>query len=102
MERLPKERNPLLLFLGITGIIGLSAYVNIVTPDSLFAIVGFFLLLGASLGLLGLYAFRRKRHAILLAVGMTLYLALRYLGLKHPLYAILLTASVIALEYLWK
>lgn len=102
MERLHKERNPLLLFFGITGIIVLTAYINIVSPATIIHIAGFFLLLFLSLVLLSKYTFLNMRHAVLLAGGISLYLLLRYLGLRHPLYAVLLLASVIALEYLWR
>ncbi len=102
MDRLHHARNPLILFFGITCLIALSAYVNVISPDSLVTIIGFFLLLGLSIGFLGFYALRKRRHALLLSFGVCLYLVLRFVGLKHPLYAVLLVASVIALEYLWK
>jgi len=98
MERRPKERNPLLLFLGVTGLIVLFAYVNVVAPETLVHIIGFFLLLTVTVWFLGIYVFRHKRHAVLLVTGIAFYLALRYLGLKHPLYAVLLIASIAALE----
>ncbi len=102
MDRHKTKRNPLLLFLGLTGIIGLSAYVNIVAPASLPAVLGFFALVAASLWLLLSYALVCKRHTLLITGGVLLFLFLRYVGLKHPLYAILLLASVFAAEFLWR
>ncbi len=102
MERLKKERNPLILFLGLTGLIVMSAYVNIFPPDSLTHILIFLVILAVSLGLLCSYVFRKTRHTVLITLGVMLYLVLRYFGLRHPLYAVLLFASIIALEYLWK
>ena len=102
MDRHKRERNPVLLCLGVSGLIGLSAYVNAFPPDSPFILAGFFSLLATSIGLMGAYVFRRTRHAVLLAVGLSLYLFLRYLGLRQVFYVILLIASIIALEYLWK
>lgn len=102
MERHKRERNPIFLFLGASSIIVLSAYVNAFSPDTPVILTGFFLLLTVSIGFIGAYFFRRRRHAILLAVGVSLYLFLRYLSLRQPFYLILLIASIIALEYLWK
>lgn len=102
MERHKRERNSVFLFLGASGVIVLSAYVNAFPPDSPIILAGFFLLLATSIGLIGAYIFRRTRHAILLAIGVSLYLFLRYLGLRQPFYLVLLIASIIAIEYLWK
>lgn len=102
MERFHKSRNPLLLFLGVTGLILLTAFINIVPPYSIGAIAVFAIIFTATLILLGLYAIRRVRHVLMLTFGIIIYLVLRYLGLRHPLYAVLLAASIAALEYLWK
>lgn len=102
MERLHKPRNPLLLFIGVTGLILLAAFINIVPPDSVAALLVFFLVFITTLILLGLYIIRSLRHALILTFGIVLYLILRFFGLRHPLYAVLLIASLVALEYLWK
>lgn len=102
MERLHKPRKPLLLFFGVTGIIALMAYINIIPPDSAAAILTFALLLAATIILLGLYTIRNIRHVLLFTAGLLIYLALQFFGLRHILYAILLVASIVALEYLWK
>lgn len=102
MERQKKQRNPFMLFTGLTGLIGLSAYVNIVPPDSFMSLTGFFLLFIIAVTALLFYVMQHMRHAMLISAGMTIYLILRLLGLRQPLYAVLLLASIIALEYLWK
>lgn len=102
MERLHRPRNPLLLFFGITGVIALAAFVNVVPPDSIAAILGFALLLAATIILLGLYTVKNVRHVLLFTIGLLTYLALQFFGLRHILYATLLVASVVALEFLWK
>ena len=102
MERIKAPRNPLLLFLGITGIILLSSLVNIFPPDTVYSLAAFFALLIISAYFLGMYTFRRRRHAFLLVLAVTMFFGLRLVGLKHGLYTILLIASILALEYLWK
>lgn len=102
MDRKNHSRNPTTLFLGITGSIALAAYINITPPDTGVSLLGFFILLITTLLLLGMYFIGSLRHTIVLTFSVTLYLILRYIGLRHPLYPILLVASVIALEYVWK
>jgi len=100
MEKAKNPRNPFLLFLGLTGFIAITAYVNILSPDTVFTIGGFFVLLMLATELVSLYILQNARLATLLTLGITVYLGLRFLGLRQPMYAILLAASVIALEYL--
>ncbi len=102
MDHAHSPKNPLILFLGITGLILLAAYINIAPPDTAVNIIGFFTLLVATMLLLGIYAIRNIRRVIVITFAVVVYLCLRYVGLRHPLYAVLLTASIIALEYVWK
>lgn len=102
MERLHRPRNPLLLFFGMTGIIALTAFINIVPPDTMAAIIALVLLLATTIILLGLYAIKNLRHILLFTFGILIYLALQFFGLRNLLYAVLLVASLVALEYLWK
>ncbi len=102
MDRKKPPRNPMQLFLGCTGLFALAAYVNIFPPDSAVTVVTFFILLVVTLVLLGLYVFRRYRIALVVALAVAVYLMLRLLGLRHPLYALLLAASVFAIEYLFR
>lgn len=102
MERMATQRNPLMLFFGISGIFLLVSFINIVAPDTLYSLAAFFTLIMLSAYFLGKYAFRRRRHALLLALAVGLFFALRLAGLKHGLYTVLLAASIVALEYLWK
>lgn len=102
MEKNRPSRNPITAFLGVTGIVALAAYVNILPPDTGIALLGFFALCIMTLFFLGMYIIGNLRHTIVLTCSIMLYLILRYMGLRHPLYPILLVASVIALEYVWK
>lgn len=102
MELTHTTRNPALLFLGVTGLILIAAYINIVRPDTALYIAGFFILLLATLMCLGIYMLKNVRRTIMISSAVIVFLFLRIVGLRHPLYAVLLTASVIALEYVWK
>lgn len=93
-------RNPMTLFFGLAALISLMAYVNIVPPSSVPAFLGFTVLVILAVGLLSYYVLRMVHHAVLFTLGVTAFLLLRFFDLRHPLYAILLVASIIALEYL--
>lgn len=102
MESTRTPRNPAMLFFGITGLILIAAYVNVVRPDTALYIAGFFILLLATLMCLGIYTLKNVRRAIMISSAVIIFLFLRIVDLRNPLYAVLLTASVIALEYVWK
>ena len=102
MDRQKKERMPIVLFIGVTVLIVTAAYVNVIGPDSLISVLGFFALLSIASMLLGIYVFPHTRHALFLTAGIIVLLVLRFIGLRHPLYIMLLIASIIAMEYLWR
>ena len=100
MDHLHHTKNPLYLFLGCTGVFILAAYVNIFPPDQLVYVGTFFILLLLTLTLLILYVGRDIRRSIVISGGIVLYLLLRYFGLRHPLYLILLIAATFAVDYI--
>ena len=102
MDHAHTPRNPVTLFFGITGLILLAEYVNVFPPATAITIVGFFVLLIATLMVLGIYALRNMRRVVMITMAIVIYLSLRFVGLRHPLYAVLLAASIVALEYVWK
>jgi preprotein translocase subunit SecY len=102
MERIRVSKNPLHLFFAVTGLILLSAFITLVPPDSFVPIGIFFVLLASAVVLFSLYLGGSIRRSLVIAAGIVLYLLLRMLGLKHPLYFLLMIACIIALEYLWK
>ena len=100
MERRPDGRNPTYLILGLSVLIGLTAYINTVAPDTGIRIAVFYVLMTASVGLFGLYLLRNRRHVLIVTFGLGVYLLLRMYNLRSPLYAVLLLASMMAVEYL--
>ena len=102
MERIRKSKNPLHLFFAVSALILLSAFVNVMPPSSYVSIGIFFFLLAAATMLFSLYIGGSVRRSLVVAGSVVLYFLLRMLGLKHPLYFLLMIACVIALEYLWK
>lgn len=99
MERLVHaQRNPVLLILGVSGFVALSAFINIFPPEGLWQIALFVGIFSVSFGLMLQYIFRRTQQSIIAGFTISIFLILRLFGLRNPLYLILLLACVLALE----
>jgi len=99
MERLKKrQRNPYLLFVGVSGYFLLAAYVNVFPPDAPWRIGIFIIAFAFSTWMLLRYLFKNTRQPTVFTIGLATILVLRFLGLRHPLYPLLLVASIIAFE----
>lgn len=99
MEPLRKpNRNPAFLTAGISGIVGLAAFVNLLAPDSLWIIAAGILLASLTVASLLHYVIGNLRQTLLLSGAFCLLLTIRALGLKNPVYTLLLIASVISVE----
>lgn len=94
------ERNIWWLLLGICGLSGLAWFANTFSPDSALKIVEFLLILAVSAFLLAQYLLNNVRRATLLSIGLTTIFILRFLGLRDPIYIILLLATLASLELL--
>jgi hypothetical protein len=99
MERLAHApRNPVLLILGVSGFVVLSAFINIFAPEGLWQIGLFVCVFSVSSGVILQYIFRRTQQSVILGFAIAIFLILRLFGLRNPLYLILLLACVLALE----
>ncbi len=102
MERHKPVRNPYLLVLGASGYVLLAAFVNMYPPDTIVYIVLFLIAFTVSTGFILQYVFRKIQTSVLWSGGLALLLILRLFGLKSPIYTVLLLASIISFEILWK
>lgn len=99
MNRIQKhKRKPYQLFISATLFIALAAYVNITGPETVWHILLFIAVFALATAILMQYIFRRKRRALIIAAGTTIFLLLRYLGLTSPVYTTLLIAVIIATD----
>lgn len=73
---------------------------NAFPPDSLSRILEFFLIILATSFVLSVFLLNNVRRALLISFGLIILLTLRALGLRDPLYPILLLASLVSLELL--
>jgi len=93
-----KPRNVLYLILGITGASVNAWFVNTYEPVSQWVIVLFFFLITSAAFFLLLFALNNVRRAVWGSAALVLFLLLRYLGLRHPGYILLLAATLVSLE----
>ncbi len=93
-----REHNVWHLILGVWGLSALGWFINSYPPTKAQYLIIFFLMVFFSSLFLFLYIFQNARRALLLSIGFAVFLILRLLDLRQPLYPILLLASLISLE----
>ena len=100
MRHEKRPRSVWWLVLGITSFSVFAWFVNSFEPISASKLALFFILICVSSFWTLLYLFNNVRRSVLLSLGATTYLLLRYLNLREPLYLILLLACLTSLELL--
>lgn len=90
------------LIAGISGLSLLGWFINTYTPDTVFTILLFFLITGATTFFCSLFLLKIIRRAILVTLGVVIWLLLRMLGLRDWYYPVLLIPVLISLEVLFQ
>lgn len=93
-----RERNIWHLILGVSGLSALGWFINSFSPTKPLYLTVFFLTVLLSFLFLSLYLLQNVRRSLLLSTGLAIFLLLRLLDLRHPLYVILLFACLLSLE----
>lgn len=88
--------------LGISALSGLGYVISTYTPDTPLLIFIFLFLLAIATYSWSLFIIPNNRIALLATLFVVALLLLRLFHLRHPLYAVLLLASLIAQKYFWK
>lgn len=101
MER-HNGRNIWYLFLGIWAVSGLAWFVNTFPPTSPTNLIIFFLLVFFSGLFLSQFVLKKFRLSVLLSTGLTIFLLLRLLDLRQPIYPALLFACLLSLELYYR
>ncbi len=96
-----KERNPWWLIFGISGISILAWFVNTYPPDTIAQIATALLLFFTMISSLSYFLLNNVRRALLLSLGLSVFILLRILQLREPIYPVLLLTSVLSLELLF-
>jgi len=90
------------LILGISGLSLLGWFINTFTPDSLWSIALFFLIIATTTYFCSLFLFKITRRAILITLGVIGWLFLRMFGLRDWYYPVLLIPILISLDVLFQ
>ena len=98
MER-PK-RNIWWLVVAVCGLSVLGWFINSFSPDNFMFALLFFIIIGVTTFFASLFLLKIVRRAILLTMGVLIWLFLRLLGLRDFYYPLLLVPVLISLEIL--
>lgn len=90
------------LIIGISGVCILGWFVNTFPPENIFRLVLFFLIIAATVFSSSLFVFKIVRRAVLVTIGIVVWLLLRLLGLRELWYPLLLLPCLISLEILFQ
>lgn len=96
------KRNILWLILGICGLSVLGWFVNTFPPENILQLLLFFVIIAATTFFSSLFMLKIVRRAVLVTLGVVVWLALRLLGLREIWYPILLIPCLISLEILFQ
>ena len=90
------------LLVGISGLCVLGWFVNTFTPENILLLILFFMIIAATAYFTSLFLFKIVRRAVLVTIGVTVWLTLRLLGLRDLWYPLLLIPCLISLEILFQ
>ncbi len=90
------------LILGITGLSVLGWFVNTFPPENILLLVLFFLIIAATAFFSSFFLLKIVRRAVLVTLGVVIWLILRLLGLRELWYPLLLVPCLISLEILFQ
>lgn len=101
MDRSTKRqsRNINWIFGALVGFCTFAWFAHTYAPTEPVHFIPFFILLFCSTVSLLLYLTNNVRRSILISIGFVIFLLLRLVGLRDVLYALLLLASLVAIEF---
>ncbi len=97
-----RRRNIGSLAFGLVGFAVLGWFIITFEPTSWQKIAVFFFILFLSSIFVSQYLLKNTRRALLISVGLTVFLLLRLLNLREPIYLILLITTIASLEVLFQ
>jgi hypothetical protein len=94
--------NILWLIVGVCGVSVLGWFVNTFPPENILFLVLFFVIIATTVFFSSLFIFKIVRRAVLVTLGVVVWLTLRLLGLRELWYPLLLIPCLISLEILFQ
>lgn len=96
------ERNIWHLIFGMSGLSVLGWFMSSFSPANFLFVALFFLIVAVMVFFSSLFVFKSARRAILVTIGVIVWLVLRLLGLREIWYPFLLVLCLISLEILFQ
>lgn len=96
------KRNILWVIFGICGLSVLGWFVNTFPPENILLLILFFVIIAGTTFFSSLFLLKIVRRAMLVTLGVVIWLILRLLGLREPWYPLLLIPCLISLEMLFQ
>lgn len=97
------QHNVIWIIVGICSLSGLGWLINTLDPNYLQSLILFFTILFVTVFSITMFITNIVRRSVLLGSGVFVFFLLRFLGLREPVYIILLALSLVSLElYLQK
>jgi hypothetical protein len=93
------NRNIWWLFTGFLCISALGWFGNTFTPGNMLALSVFLLLIFLTLFFFLLYPFNNVRRSFLVSLGVVVFLFLRYINLRYPVYPLLLVLTLFSVDH---
>lgn len=90
------------LIFGISGLCLLGWFVNTFQPENFLLLVLFFVIIALTTFFFSLFLFKIVRRAVLLTLGVVVWLLLRLFDLRDLWYPLLLIPCLISLEILFQ
>ncbi len=90
------------LIAGISGLSLLGWFVNTFPPENILLLVLFFVIIAITVFFSSLFMLKIVRRAVLVTLGVVIWLTLRLFGLRELWYPLLLIPCLISLEILFQ
>jgi hypothetical protein len=90
------------LIFGISGLCVLGWFVNTFQPENVYLLIFFFVIIAATTFFTSLFLLKIVRRAVLVTLGVVVWLILRLFGLRELWYPLLLIPCLISLEILFQ
>lgn len=92
----PRKKTTLIIGMLLLGV--LAAFMVLLPPTQLWTLIIFFVLFTLAIFFICAFTFNQVFRALLISIGLTVYMILRSLELRHWLYPLLIIAIIVSIE----
>jgi hypothetical protein len=85
-------------FSTLVFVCGLGAYVNLLTPQSTFSVIGLLTIIAGGIFCFSMFLTHSVKRSAVFATGILIFLILRFLGLREWYFPLLLSITVLSTD----